>query len=279
VNSVHPFLSQGLIYLSLLSSLLLLAKAAVAEVKVVESGNVKAEFSFQEQNFCLTSPHLKLMSAGQVVLDQLLPESNNRPCRLTGLQIVNLDNAQQPEVIIDLYTGGAHCCTYSLIYYFEPQSKQYKYLEHSWGNVGYRLKALDRKGRLQFVSADDRFAYEFSSYAASAFPIQIWQYQLGKMVDVTRQYPQLIYSNAYYQWHLYSQQQKQCQPFWGACGEGILAAYLADKYLLGQEQDGWQRVRASYRGGGCEASGVCRGAQNYFNQLRQFLQKTSYIQR
>ena len=49
---------------------------------------------------------------------------------------------------------------------------------------------------------------------------------------------------------------------------GILGAYLATKYLLGQPEDGWQRVEQVYQHSD-------RGS--FFSDLREFLQKTGYL--
>ena len=49
--------------------------------------------------------------------------------------------------------------------------------------------------------------------------------------------------------------------------EGVLAAYLAEKELLGEGGDGWQRLQRVYRGADREA---------YFADLRRFLRKTGY---
>lgn len=48
----------------------------------------------------------------------------------------------------------------------------------------------------------------------------------------------------------------------------MLAAYLADKYLLDQEKDGWQRVEQVYQGG---------DGQQFFTNLKQFLKKDGYV--
>ena len=177
----------------------------------------------------------------------------------------DLDANREPEVLLDLYTGGAHCCTYSLIYRYDAAKKQYSYIRHDWGNVGYRLEDFDKDTIPEFNSRDDRFAYAFGSYAGSGFPLQIWQYRQGEMLQVTRQYPKLIYSNAYFWWQLFVKNAQDTVEY----GRGPLAAYLADKYLLGQGQDGWKRVQQVYRGS---------DRQQYFTELRSFLQKTGYTQ-
>ncbi|WP_193195233.1 hypothetical protein [Nostoc sp. MG11] len=54
----------------------------------------------------------------------------------------------------------------------------------------------------------------------------------------------------------------------GDDGKGFLAPYLANKYMLGQGQDGWQRVQQAYKG---------RDRTKYFADLRKFLRETGYI--
>ncbi|EKF04018.1 MULTISPECIES: hypothetical protein [unclassified Tolypothrix] len=51
-------------------------------------------------------------------------------------------------------------------------------------------------------------------------------------------------------------------------GKGFLAAYLADKYMLGQGQQGWQQVQQAYK----------KSDRNqFFTELRKFLRETGYI--
>ncbi len=49
------------------------------------------------------------------------------------------------------------------------------------------------------------------------------------MINVTRRYPKLIASNATEQWQTYTKARQE-----GDDGKGFLAAYLADKHMLGQ---------------------------------------------
>ena len=243
--------------------------------KVVASGNVRVEFSYRfdpgEGHF--KDVHLRILRDKQAVLEQSFPLETEYDRPLVAdpygvkqaLQIRDLDGDGELEVLVDAYTGGAHCCTYSLIYRYESAANRYSHLKHFWGNVGYRFKDLNNDGIPEFDSADDRFAYQFASYAGSAFPLQIWQYRQGQMIDITRNYPQLVYRDAYRLWQQYLERRKL------EYGEekAPLAAYLAAKYLLGQEQDGWQRVRRTY---------LKRDRKKYFIELKRFLRITGYIQ-
>lgn len=273
---------RGWLSLGMLVLAMILSQPASAEepiiAKTASSGNVEASFSAQSGEFCLSNPRLKIVRDGKIRLNASLTEAaQDAACKLAGLQVVNLDISKEPEVILDLYSGGALCCTFSLIYQFDPRTQTYTSIRHDWGNRGYRLQDLDGKGAMEFFSTDDRFAYAFAPYAASASPIQLWRYQPGKLINVTRQYPKLIYSDATRLWQAFQDNRQDCQPqSWGSCGEGILAAYLADKYLLGQEQEGWKSVRTAYQGNGCEANGQCGGRESYFRQLQQFLKQQGY---
>lgn len=272
------FLQTSKFVLGVVAATVLLTPApSYAEVKTAESGQVKAQISYQPgANGTYKNQRLKIIRAGQTVLDTALPVESeyDRPLFKdgndgfpAGFQVQNIDKVSEPEIITDFYTGGAHCCIYSLIYGYKPDKKQYSQIKHFWGNGGYSFRDLDQDGTPEFYSRDDRFAYAFTSYAASAYPLQVWQYRDGKMLDVTRQYPRQIYDNAYQLWKLFEEQRKAGIDPQGLNVKGILAAYLGDKYLLGQGEDGWKRVRQVYK---------LSNREQYFRDLQKFLQENGY---
>jgi len=278
-NLLKSGVRQSLVWLGILSATLLPVAAATATTKTAQAGNVKAELDYQKAHTEFTqfnNLRLKITRAGKLLLNQPLPDSEGnwplvaletgwgRENAQAAFQVRDLDANQEPEVLIDLFTGGAHCCTYSLIYRYNPNTQTYNSDRFEWGNGGYKLQDLDKNGVPEFNGRNDAFAYAFASYAASAYPIQIWQYRQGKMVDVTRQYPKLIYNDAYGWWQAFQENKDNDVDY----GKGLLAAYLADKYMLGQGQDGWQKVQQAYKG---------PDRQQYFAELRRFLGKTGYI--
>lgn len=238
--------------------------AIAAEARTAELVNAQAVFTYDDDEFCINNPRLQIKRSGELVFDQALSEDEEL-CRLNDLQVVHLNADEEPEVILDLYSGGAHCCFYSKIYQYDAASSQYEETEHFWGNVGYQLQDLDQDGIPEFKSADDRFAYQFSAYAASRFPLQIWQFQSGAMQNVTREFPQLVYSDAYQLWVDFARNRNE---EYDGVLRSTLAAYLADKYLLGQEADGWQRVQQAYQRS---------DRLEFFADLRQFLRETGYM--
>ena len=57
--------------------------------------------------------------------------------------VTDVDGDGEPEVVLDLYWGGAHCCWYSQIYRYVPAAGHYTPLVHVWGNFGYVFADLD----------------------------------------------------------------------------------------------------------------------------------------
>jgi hypothetical protein len=229
------------------------------------SGDVQAAYTGQlDPGLCETSHRLQISRAGQIVFDQML-DAEIGICRSHegGLKVQDLDGDQEPEVVLDLFSGGAHCCGFSQIYYYDASARQYSSIIQFWGHTDQsNLQDLDGDGIPEFASFDSRFAYRFASFADSGFPLQIWQYRQGSMIDVTRNFPQRVYSDAYLYWNFYIEARQT-----GREVKGLLAAYLADKYLLGEAADGWQRVQQAYQGS---------DRQEFFTKLLSFLQEAGY---
>jgi subtilisin-like proprotein convertase family protein len=250
----------------------------VLTVERARRGHVTAELSYRESNGVFRQPRLRILRGGRRLLDTAMP----RPgcfgaCpgwRPVGPPVVrDLDTDGEPEVIVDTYSGGAHCCTYSLLYRYT--GRRYARLVHGWGNSGYRLVDLDGDGRPELRSSDDRFAYAFASYAATLEPVQVWRYDRGGLIDVTRRFPALIRSDAASAWRLYLRERRR-RP---REVRGILAAWLADQLLLGRGPAGWQALEEAYRRGelgrGQRLYGYPAG-QRYLAALRAFLRRTGY---
>ena len=159
-----------------------------------------------------------------------------------AVAVVDLEGEGEPEVVVDTYTGGAHCCTVSKIWRFDGEA--YSAIEHDWGNQVYRLRDFDRDGRVEFRSADDRFSYAFGSYAESRWPVQILRYRNGRMRDVTRRFPRLVRRDmrAHRRPYVRSRRTRHVS-------RPALAAYVADLHLLGRHQRARHIVRTALRSG------------------------------
>jgi subtilisin-like proprotein convertase family protein len=231
-------------------------------------------YIFRQDSYSLAYVRLTVFRAGVVRLDTLITNSCRYCVALPSgaysgrgsLRVRDFDRDGEPEVLVDLYTGGAHCCFYSLIYRYA--GGRYVRLNHFWGDPGYRLADLNRDGKPEFWSADDRFAYAFSCFACSGLPVQIWDYKSGRMLDVTRLYPALVRADARQWWSASVYARKVHGDY-----SGLLAAWLADQYLLGHGAQGWTQVRAAVARP--EFKRWWKPAR-YLRTLKSFLRRTGY---
>src|ERR687891_1121536 len=119
------------------------AAAALLLLPSADSG-VRAELTLTERGGVVRDVRLRIIRLGRVRLDARLPRVGCAdPCpgwRVVGRPAVrDLDGDGESEVVVDVYTGGAHCCTHSLLYRWRPGGERYERTTAAWGNAGYRL--------------------------------------------------------------------------------------------------------------------------------------------
>ena len=190
-----------------------------------------------------------------------------------SVAVSDLDGDGSPEVVLELYSGGAHCCTVAQIFRFDPATAGYTKFEQNFGDPGYRLVDLNGDGRPEFRSADDRFAYAVSSYAGSRLPIQIWRYEGGKLVDVTREFPALIRADARADLRLF-------RKFAGRRNDdraaGALAAWAADEYLLGNGKAVQAKFASALSHGQLRNVGGLPSGRALIRAINKLLSRTGY---
>lgn len=245
----------------------------VVERKTSSSGAVTASLSFRELGFVYENMRVQIVRRGRTVLAARPARPVGPGWRPVDIRAVDLDGDGEPEVIADYYSGGAHCCTVSEIYRFA--GGRYREKPHFWGNPGYRLRGLDADRRPELVTVDDRFFYAFTAYVFSGAPILIFDYDRGALRDVTRRFPGAVARDAARLLHSYGTIRGKRED-----ARGLLAAYVADEYLLGHPERGWRVVDAALRRGDLSPSfaGQPKGAA-YVRALRAFLRKTGYAPR
>lgn len=244
------------------------AAAATSGVIRAESGQVSAAVRFRSD---FTGLRLEVTRAGAAWRSGSLGRTFFGPPRLRAR---DLDADGEPEIVLDTYSGGAHCCTRTRVFRWLPARRAYATTTHGWGNLGYRAKNLDGRGRVELVSGDDRFAYAFTSFAGSYFPMRIWHFEGGRFRDVTRRFPGQVEIDARTLWRTYT-----TDPFARADPRGVLAAWLAEQYLLGRGEASWSALEAAYRRGelgpAAELAGWPQG-RAYLRAVEAFLRKLGY---
>lgn len=260
--------------------------APIPRVETARSGQVTAELTYllddaaQDFRQRFTHLHLRIRRGDAVLADvdvqPLCPGCAAWPASggaadASSVSVSDLEGDGEPEVLLDLYTGGAHCCVYTTFFRFTNGA--YAKRVHSWGNPGYRLRDLGSDGRLELVTGDDRFNYAFSCYACSAVPVLVQRYEQGRLVNVTRSFPRAIRADATRIWSGYRRAVRT-----RAYPDGVLPAYLADQYLLGRGKAGWARVRAAVarRDWPSMVDARWKNRARYLAAVRRFLARTGY---
>ena len=147
---------------------------------------------------------------------------------------------------------------------------------------------IDKDGRDEFVTVDNRFLYQFASYAGSAAPAQIWQLTGNQFINVSYE-PKFKF--------FHRQNLKEMSSWFTEKRDnnsevnGFLAAYVANKALVGELADGWERMlkyydkKSDWGLTGCpqgyDDKGQCIGKEIHYpsfpQALRAFLIETGYI--
>jgi hypothetical protein len=252
--------------------------SAAAQTQSAQSGPVSATFTFSGKFPDYKRLDLTIARAGVVVYDaavtskscadQCSPAASEK--NDSSVHVRDLDASGEPEVLLDLYTGGAHCCWVEQIFSFEQATGTYLKTEHNFGNPGFTIKDLKGDGQSEFITADNAFAYAFTDYAASGMPIQILRFAAGHLVNVTRSYPRLIRADARRYLRAFKHHLSD--------GVGLIAAWAADEYMLGHGRLVRRTLATEQREGNLRSalgSSVSTGRQ-FVRALNRFLRKHGY---
>jgi streptogramin lyase len=243
----------------------------------------RREYTFRHDDW-FSDPRVRISRGGSQLFAETVPSVDRR----YGLSVYgdtssfavrDLDGDGEPEVMLELNWNGAHCCTWSRIYRYVRSRRTFVPAVHFWGDDAATpsVRDLNGDGKPEFRSRDARFAYAFTSYAGSAFPIQIWAYRHGRFRDVTRRFPAEIRHDAATLWSLYLHERRRKD----GSARGLLPAWAADEYLLGRGAVVWPTLEDAARQGYLDCAEGCllepRSPQAYIRKVRAFLRKTGYL--
>jgi len=241
-------------------------KPALMQPDEAAAKDLQAKLSYQKKGDEFTNIKLKLQGKNnKISMDESLPIDAGEKIRNLGLQVLDLDGDGRSEVIVDLIAEQNISYAYSLIYSYSADGKVGKPLIHDWGSVDkqprYKLKK-DSDGIL-LLSWNRNFAGVFNQKDA-VYPVQIWRYSQGTMLDVSREskYEALVYNHTVKLWQDYQIRLKR-----GEEVKGVLAAYLAEKHLLGKGNEGWEFVEGYYQE---------PDREDYFVKLEKLLKDMGY---
>jgi hypothetical protein len=255
------------------------AAAPRPHVERAQAGAVEAVFtySWDPARFRFSRQHLAIRRDGATRFAAFVrrpPDGgvNAQPAgffqQKRSVSLSDLDGDGEPEVVLDLYWGGAHCCWYTQLYRYDAASQRYLPLVHVWGNVGYVLADLDHDGKQELVTRDDRFSYAFASFADSRWPVRILAYRAGKLTVNTKSYPAEVKRDANQLWH-----EAMARARRGPSNQGMMAAWAADQCLLGRCAAAFRSIASLSKTG--RVHGELKPAP-YQRKLRAFLRRTGY---
>ena len=258
--------------------------ASTTEKTLTESaGAVSATVAYRQGRAGLGSTfdalRLRIARAGMTVYEQPVASRSCKPCGLeefpeapVPLAVSDLEGSGEPDVLLHLYTGGAHCCTILQVFSYDPATLTYRSAERDFGDPGVKVLDVAGDGTLQLESADDRFAYEFAPFAYSGLPLRIFAFRGGSFRDVTRSFPAALAADAA-RWLKAFRAERRA-----GLGNGLIAAWAADEELLGHGllvRSTLAREAAHHRLRSRERYGPSNGA--FVRALMRFLRRTGYV--
>jgi hypothetical protein len=259
---------------------LVVAPTAPATTQTASAGNVTATFTFQGKFPNYQGQRLQISQGGSVLYDQ--PVTSKFCANLcapytavTGrsdVAVVDLEHTGQPDVVLDLYSGGAHCCTIVQIFSFDPGTMTYVKTERNFGDPEARIVDLGHNGRFEFLTADDSFAYAFTDFAASGLPIEIETFSNRHFTSVTRRYPRLIAKDAAIWLRAFKAQASEHY----SDSVGVIAAWAADEDLLGHVKLVNRYLSQQAAAGHLNAPFGASGTKFVAN-LQKFLRRRGYV--
>ncbi len=256
---------------------LIVPAVAQAATQTASSGGVTATFTYHASaNGFTYHDTLTIARGGKVVYSGVpstpLCRTGCAPGAFQGksVHVLDLEHNGTRDVVLDLFSGGANCCLFEVVYY--PSGSTYRSTRRDFGNQGAVLVDLRHNGRREFRSANPAFTGAFTDDAASGAPIQILTFGHGAFHDVTRSYPKLVAKDASRWLGIYTSMAKQ---HWSDT-EGVIAAWTADEYMLGRKAQAQAYLNQEAKKGHLNSAITNVAGHKYVIALEKFLTKAGY---
>jgi hypothetical protein len=211
------------------------ATTAAAGSFSASSGNLRATFTYTGAFPQAHDTTLSVSRSGKVIdVESVTSKWCDHQCwpnsvapKAQVVRIVRLRPNGPLDIVLSLYSGGAHCCTVEQVYVLHKASLTKS--EYNFGDPSALLEPIGKGGSSVFVSGDDRFAYAFTDFAASGLPLKVMSFSRGSFHNITDNYPERIARDAA-NWRtaFFAQASSHYQDT-----TGLAAAWAADEDLLG----------------------------------------------
>jgi hypothetical protein len=151
-----------------------------------------------------------------------------------------------PDLIIETYSGGAHCCFSTLVY--QLGSHLTKALETPLSNCGVSFEDLDGDGVFEVITCDDSFAYTYCPYAATPAVKVILRYNPGQgYLPASPQYEAWYADDVAYHTAMAREAVPGELGEWDSSTKCAVLPLVLDFLYTGQPERAWEAMAAWYR--------------------------------
>jgi hypothetical protein len=253
------------------------APGAVPDMtQTASSGSVSATLSYQGSvGPQVSNETLTIERSGQTVYSAPVTSSSCAggipcdPASSHSVHVVDVEPGGEPSVVLDLFSGGASCCSVEQVFSFDPGTMTYVKAERDFGQTGAKLEDLSDNGLDEFLSSDSSFICEFTDCAGSGAPIEIVSFATGKFTDVTTHYRSLIVKDAARWRKLYQHNLSN--------GLGLIAPWAADEDLLGRSAQVKSYLAKQLSEHHLKGPTFSPSGQKFVKALDKFLRKHGYL--
>jgi hypothetical protein len=166
--------------------------------------------------------------------------------KLSDLTGSDLIGAGHPDLVVQTYSGGAHCCFSWVVYELGPTLT--KILESPPSNCEGEFRDLDGDDRLEFVTCDDLFAYKYCCFASSPLPKVIMKYEPGQgYVPAGPQFPEEYADDIARDRQLAIGARAQGQCEWDNSTKCAVLPVVLDYLYSGRQDQAWIELHRLYR--------------------------------
>ncbi|MFQ4139402.1 hypothetical protein PGN35_024105 [Nodosilinea sp. PGN35] len=173
--------------------------------------------------------------------DELKLSATDTAAMFAGIELIDLDSDGTAEVVVQTFTGGAHCCMAYTTYTWQDEQFTPIYFSYLDGGGG-EFKDINGDGLMEFVTFDNAFFYSFSSYAGSYPPSVVLTYENGAYRDTTPQFTNYLEDIAA------GMRFTVEDPEFADRGDknGVLAGYVAQNIRVGRYREAWLFMLSHY---------------------------------
>jgi len=213
-------------------------------------------FTFEDYTFTSIYDTANYCSVLKITRDNSVRFESECTDRFFSITAEDLDSDSKKEILMEQYTGGAHCCSYLVACRIE--NDHIMVLDSIWwGDSGYEIQDIKNDGKKELVGVKTWFAYAFTNFADSRFNVVIYKFKSGKFYDATSEFPDIIKADIKdlkSQLKEYIDKGFDCprqveDTFNTDAGavKAILAPIVADYYNLGELEEGYNYVKKVYK--------------------------------